>query len=224
LFRGSCLNKLYSGYLVVQASISCISLFLSESRYRIMESESLKILLRNLAPFTEEELDGAMERFFPESLSRNDFFCKAGRIADRIAYVNSGVLRSFYLINGKETTTFFQLPGSMAVALPSFLQLIPSQENIQALEDTELIVINRNELYQLYENSWKWQQVGRILMEQYYIRLEEHMISLQSETAIDRYQRLATHSPEVIQSVQLQYIASYLGISPETLSRIRKTK
>ncbi len=189
-----------------------------------MEFESLKILLRSLAPFSEEELDGALERFFQESLNRNDFFCRAGRIADRIAYVNSGVLRSFYLVNGKETTTFFQLPGSMAVALPSFLKMIPSQENIQALEDAELIVINRTELYELYENNWKWQQVGRVLMEQYYLQLEEHMISLQSETAVERYERLAGHSPEVIQSVQLQYIASYLGISPETLSRIRKTK
>ena len=186
--------------------------------------ESLKILLRSLAPFSEEELDQALDFFYPESLNRNEFFCRAGRIADRIAYVNKGVLRSYYLVDGKETTTFFQLPGSMAVALPSFLQLNPSQENIQALEEAELIIIERKDLYQLYENNWKWQQVGRILMEQYYIRLEEHMISLQSESANERYERVAAHSPEVLQSVQLQYIASYLGISPETLSRIRKSK
>jgi len=188
-----------------------------------MEYESLKILLRSLAPFTEEELDGAMERFFPESLKKNAYFCRAGQLANRIAYVNRGVLRSYYLVNDKETTTFFQLPGSMAVALPSFVQMIPSHENIQALEDAELMVIHRNDLYRLYGNSWKWQQVGRVMMEQYYIRLEEHMISLQSETAIERYERLLANSPEVFQAVQLQYIASYLGISPETLSRIRKT-
>lgn len=199
-------------------------LFLPETWLWRMEYESLKILLQSLAPFSKEELDGAMEKFYPESLKRNDYFCKAGRIADRIAYVNSGVLRSFYLIIEKEITTFFQLPGSMAVALPSFLQLTPSSENIQALEETELIVIHRQDLYRLYENNWKWQQVGRILMEQYYIRLEEHMISLQSETAVERYERLLTRFPEVFQSVQLQYIASYLGISPETLSRIRKSK
>jgi CRP-like cAMP-binding protein len=189
-----------------------------------MEYESLKKLFRSLAPFSDEELDEAMKKFYPESLNRNDYFCKAGRIADRIAYVNRGVLRSFYLVIEKEITTFFQLPGSMAVALPSFLQLTPSSENIQALEDTELIVIHRKDLYKLYEDNWKWQQVGRILMEQYYIRLEEHMISLQSETAVERYERLLTRFPEVFQSVQLQYIASYLGISPETLSRIRKSK
>jgi CRP-like cAMP-binding protein len=187
-----------------------------------MEFESLKILLRSLAPFSDEDLDKATEKFYPESLKRNDFFCKAGRIADRIAYVNRGVLRSYYMVNEKETTTFFGLPGSMAVALPSFLQMIPSHENIQALEDSELIVIHREELFRLYEHDWKWQQVGRVLMEHYYIRLEEHMISLQSESAVERYERLAARSPEVFQAVQLQYIASYLGISPETLSRIRK--
>ncbi len=189
-----------------------------------MMFESLKSVLCSLAPFSDEELDVALERFYSESLNRNDFFCKAGRIADRLAFVEQGVLRSFYLINGKETTTFFQLPGSIAVSLPSFLKMAPSIENIQALENTELRVIHRNDLYYLYENNWKWQQAGRVLMEQYYIQLEEHMISLQSETAVERYQRLISDSPEVFQTVQLQYIASYLGISPETLSRIRKPK
>jgi CRP-like cAMP-binding protein len=66
--------------------------------------------------------------------------------------------------------------------------------------------------------------VGRILMEQYYIQLENHMISLQSHSATERYEQLLSHQPEIFQHVQLQFIASYLGISPETLSRIRKSK
>ena len=189
-----------------------------------MDVEALKSLLRSLAPFSVEELEEATEYFYPESLEKSDHFCRTGRIADRIAYVCKGVLRSYYIVNNRETTTFFQLPGSIAVALPSFLQMSPSNENIEALENSDLLVIHREDLYNLYEENWKWQQVGRILMEQYYIQLEHHMISLQSESANERYKRLAAHSPEVLQSVQLQYIASYLGISPETLSRIRKSQ
>lgn len=189
-----------------------------------MNVASLKSLFKTLAPFTGDELDGAMALFHHEHLERNAYFCRAGRIADRIAYVAQGALRSYYLINQKETTTFFQLPGSIAVALPSFIQLTHSTENIQALDDAELLVIHRNDLYRLYEESWKWQQVGRILMEQYYIRLEQHLIGLQSHSATERYEHLLSRQPEVFRHVQLQFIASYLGISPETLSRIRKGK
>jgi CRP-like cAMP-binding protein len=170
-----------------------------------------------------EELDEAMDSFFPVSLKKYEYFCRAGHVADRIAYVSQGVLRSYYLINNRETTTFFQLRGSIAVALPSFLQMSPSNENIQALEHTDLLVIRRRDLYRLYQENWKWQQVGRILMEQYYIQLERHMISLQSQSATERYKQLLSRQPEVFQYVQLQFIASYLGISPETLSRIRKS-
>lgn len=189
-----------------------------------MEVESLKSLFLTLAPFSGEELDKAMGHFYTESLEKSEYFCRAGRIADRIAYVREGALRSYYMINKRETTTFFQLPGSIAVALPSFLQMTPSIENIQALEPSELLVIHRKDLYGLYGENWKWQQVGRILMEQYYIQLESHMISLQSHSATERYEQLIARQPEVFQHVQLQFIASYLGISPETLSRIRKSK
>ena len=187
-----------------------------------MDNESLKSLFLSLAPFSEEELDQAMGHFYPETLDKSEYFCRAGRIADRIAYVREGALRSYYLVNNKETTTFFQLPGSIAVALPSFLQMKPSIENIQSLGHSELLVIHRNDLYGLYEENWKWQQVGRVLMEHYYIQLEQHMISVQSQSALERYENLITRQPEVFQYVQLQYIASYLGLSPETLSRIRK--
>lgn len=189
-----------------------------------MDTESLKSLFGSLAPFTVKELDEAMDFFSPVWLERNDYFCRAGQITDRIAYVCSGALRSYYLINNREHTTFFQLPGTIAVALPGFIQMSPSHESIQALEPSELLVLHRRDLYRLYNENWKWQQVGRILMEQYYIQLENHMISLQSHSATERYEQLLSHQPEIFQHVQLQFIASYLGISPETLSRIRKSK
>lgn len=188
-----------------------------------MDVEPLKSLFRSLAPFSAEELDEAMGYFYPETLDKYDHFCRAGRLADRIAYVSEGVLRSYYMINNRENTTFFQLPGSIAVALQGFIQMTPSIENIQALEQAELLVLHRSDLYRLYEENWKWQQVGRILMEQYYIQLEQHMISLQSHSATERYEQLLSRQPEVFHHVQLQFIASYLGISPETLSRIRKS-
>lgn len=177
-----------------------------------------------MAPFTEEELDDALLSFKTETIQKGDFFSKAGRISDRIGFVNSGLLRSFYTIKEKETTTYFQLPGMLATALISFLQMKPALENIQALETSELIIIDRKDLLDLYNENWKWQQVGRIFIEQYYVKMEERMISLQSQSAQERYETFLKDFPELIQSVPLYYIASFLGISPETLSRIRKAK
>lgn len=185
---------------------------------------ALRKLLLPLAPFSDEELEKAQHLFSTERIEKEKYFSKAGRISDRIAFVQSGLLRSYFTIKEKETTTFFQTPGSLATALASFLQMKPSLENIQALETSELIVISRKNLFDLYQENWKWQQVGRIFIEQYYIKMEQRLIILQSQTAQDRYEYFLKEYPELIQSVPLYYIASFLGMSPETLSRIRKLK
>jgi CRP-like cAMP-binding protein len=186
--------------------------------------DSLQRMLVSLVPFTTKELDDASPFFDHRSLEKNEFFNKAGRISDTLGFVSRGLLRSFYTLKGKDTTTFFQLPGAIAVDLKSFVKKTPSIENIQAVADSELLVIKRGDLYALYNESWKWQQVGRMLVEQAYFEMEERSISLQIQSAQDRYDQFLSEFPEVIQQVPLHQIASFLGISPETLSRIRKHK
>lgn len=185
--------------------------------------EELKKLFLSLAPFEKEELDD-LEHFYDyKTIEKNGYFSKAGCISEHIGFVSKGLLRSFYTIKGKETTTFFLTPGDVAAALLSFIKQQPAIENIQALETTELLVISRKKLYQLYDNNWKWQQVGRVLIENYYVNMEQRTITLQSQTAHERYVQFLADFPEIIQKVPLHYIASYLGMSPETLSRVRKT-
>ena len=185
-------------------------------------NEALKDLFKSLAPFEEAELDAAGHLFKPETLKKGEFFSKSGLISDRIGFVNKGLLRSYYNIKGKENTTFFQGTGSVAAALLSFLQMKPAIENIQALEDSELLIIQKKDLLELYERSWKWQQVGRVLIENYYVKMEQRIISLQTQSANERYRIFLKDFPELIQTVPLQYIASFLGMTPEPLSRARK--
>ena len=185
--------------------------------------KALKNLFKSLAPFTEEELDSASPLFYSKTYCKNEFFSKAGIISDKIGFVRIGLFRSFYHIKGKETTTFFQVPGTVVAALLSFLSMKPAIENIQALEDSELVIIRKSDLLHLYNENWKWQQVGRILIESYYVKMEQRLIAMQSLSAQARYRDFLEEFPELIQSVPLYYIASFLGMSPETLSRIRKS-
>lgn len=181
-------------------------------------------MLLSLASFTEQELEEAGPFFKNEHIRKNEYFSKEGGFSDRIGFVESGLLRSFYTIKEKETTTFFLFPGSVAAALRSFLRMKPAIENIQAIIDSELIVINRKYLFRLYEGNWKWQQVGRVIIENSYIEMEQRSILLQSMSAQERYAQLLQQSPEIIKYVPLHHIASFLGITPETLSRIRSQK
>jgi CRP-like cAMP-binding protein len=185
--------------------------------------EPLIQLFQSLAPFTREDLEDALPYFQPVTVVKHGFFNNAGRISGRLGFVVTGILRSFYILKGKETTTFFQLPGDIAVDLKSFVQRTPSIEAIQAVTDSQLLVIERKDLYALYEEDWKWQQVGRMLVENAYFEMEERSIFLQTHSAHDRYLRFLAKYPEVVRQVPLQHVASFLGISPETLSRIRKT-
>jgi CRP-like cAMP-binding protein len=186
--------------------------------------DSLIQLLRSIAPFSDHELEHSLTYFQQETIRKNEYFNKAGHISDKLGFVSQGLLRSFYILKGKDTTTFFQLPGAIAVDLKSFVKKTPSIENIQAVTAAELLVIKRDDLYTLYKESWKWQQVGRVLVEESYFDMEERSISLQIQSAQDRYEQFLSEFPEVIQQVPLHQIASFLGISPETLSRVRKHK
>lgn len=186
--------------------------------------DSLITFFKSLAPFTDEELDVALKFFKEKRLQKNDFFLKKGHFSEHVGFVQSGLLRSFYEIKGKEKTTFFAIPGSIAFDNRSFSQRVPAVESIQAIEPSILLLISRRDLYDLYEGDWKWQQVGRLLYERYFLLFEERAINLQNKNAQELYELFLVNYPMVAQKAPLSYIASYLGMTPETLSRIRKLK
>lgn len=155
-------------------------------------------------------------------LRKGSFFYQQGEICNHVAFINKGILRSFYLIDGEELTRFVSLQNSIITAFTSFVQQIPSQENIQAISDCQLFTLGAKELTYLYDRYPAWEKLGRLILEHHHIRMEKRMLSLLGLTAEQRYKALCKDQPEIIQSVPLQYIASILGVKPETLSRIRK--
>jgi CRP/FNR family transcriptional regulator, anaerobic regulatory protein len=156
-------------------------------------------------------------------LKRNDHFLVEGQICNSIAFINSGSIIYYKTTNeGVEITTDFALEGDWVTNNLSRLTNSKSLINIKALSDTELIVIPNMTLNNLYEKHTKFEKIGRIIMEQAYIQLVQLSIDLQILSAKERYLKLLKTKPKIMQNIPLHHIATYLGIAPKSLSRIRK--
>lgn len=155
------------------------------------------------------------------NIKKNDYLLRVGRRCNKIAYVDKGLFRSFYFKDGNEVTTCFCRENSVAASFESFVNQTASKENIQALENSTIVTLSFQGITKLYELSSQWQSVGRLLTEKECFRLTERASALSFETALKKYKSILENQPEIIQRVSIQHIASYIGVSRETLSRIR---
>lgn len=156
------------------------------------------------------------------TIKKSDFFVREGKVCEEVGLLTVGILRFYSTIDGNEKTHDFSFPDSFVTSYISLLQGTPSDLSIQALSDSRLIIIGRADLYALYDKSHKIERIGRLLAEQSFSVARTHLLSVLHDDAETRYKKLLERAPHFIQYIPLHYIASYLGISPETLSRIRK--
>ncbi|MES2448108.1 MAG: Crp/Fnr family transcriptional regulator [Bacteroidota bacterium] len=156
-------------------------------------------------------------------VKRKTRLLNTGETSDAIYFIISGAARVYYLDKeGVETTSWFLFENEFLISVYSFFTGEPSFEYLETIEDCTLIMLNRDTLNELYLQYVEFNVIGRKLTEYYYIRNEKQANDLRMLTAKQRYQALFTSNPKLINRVSLGYIASYLGISQETLSRIRK--
>lgn len=155
------------------------------------------------------------------SISKGDTLIEMGERCSDIYFIEKGLLRGFYFLEEKEITNWFAQEGEFATCFYSFIVQKNSFETIQALEDTELMKISFSDLQALYKNYPETERLGRILTEIYYIRLEERLLNIQFKSAKERYTSLLENRANLIKRAPLGQIASYLGITQETLSRMR---
>jgi CRP-like cAMP-binding protein len=186
-------------------------------------TNNFKHFLRQITPISDKEFDETVIFFQEQTLRKGDFFVKQGKICRQIAFINKGVLRTFYLNDkAEETTSCFCTENSLTTSYKSFILQQPSTLSIQALEDTELLVIDYENLERLYSTSMVWQNIGRAVAQREYIVMEQYASVLNNETAKEKYLRLLKEQPTVLQKANIEDIASYLGITRRTLSRIRQ--
>jgi CRP-like cAMP-binding protein len=162
------------------------------------------------------------DRFEPKVIAKNHFLLTEGKIADEYLFLDKGYMRSFALdIEGKEITTNFHMPGRMVFEVVSFFNRTRSKENIQALTDCEGWFITYKQLNDLFHSLPEFREFGRAMLVKGFSELKSRMLSTITETAEERYATFLKTSPEIFQHAPLKNIASYLGITDTSLSRIR---
>ncbi|MES2517957.1 MAG: Crp/Fnr family transcriptional regulator [Bacteroidota bacterium] len=182
----------------------------------------LKDFFCRLVDFSEEELAQVRHFFSFRKLKKGEFLYVPGEVATEIGFVLKGTFRVYYLIEGKESTRFLGCENIFISSVPSFTTQTPSIEYVEALEKAELLILSYENLQKMYRLSCKWERLVRLLAEYSYNEQQERIYSLIALTAQERYEQLTKSRPDLIQRIPQYIIANYLGISPETLSRIRK--
>ena len=182
----------------------------------------LKSSIDPIVSMNEQELSVFCDFLDVKRLNKNEFFLDEGQVCDYIGFVVEGVMIYFKSMeNGNEITTDFAFEGDWVTVNASRLNNSPSSIRIKAIENTELLVIKQQDLSGLYLRIPKLERLGRILIEQAYLKIVGQSLDLQTLSARDRYESLLYKYPEIFQKVPLYHIANYLGIAPKSLSRIR---
>lgn len=158
------------------------------------------------------------------SFKKNEEVQPIGHSCKTIYFIESGALRIFYFKDGIDITESFEFEKAIVARAESLFSGRPSQKGIQALEETQLFAINSNALFNLYNSHHDLERLFRKVFEQAYVKTINRLESLQFYTAEQRYANLLKEQPDVLLRVPLKYVASYLGITQVSLSRIRAKK
>jgi CRP-like cAMP-binding protein len=185
--------------------------------------ENLRNMLKSVNILTDSEITNGLRYFEAKSFEKGDFLIEAGKICDWLGFVNTGVLRNFYISSKDEEVTYcLTFPNKVISAFSSFMTQKETFENIHALTNVELLVMHQNQYYELMNSSENWLKFSRFVAEQSYIEMEKRLLALQMESAKKRYEDLLKFNPDYLQKVPLKYLASFLGITQRHLSRIRR--
>ncbi len=184
--------------------------------------DNLKRSINSIISLTEKEWSDLTDFTELRTLKKNELFLKEGQICDAIGFINFGALIYFKsLQNGNDVTTDFAFENEWVTNNQSRLNNSPSLINIKAMETTELVIIKNDHLNRLYNKIPKLEKLGRILLENAFVKITQLSIDLQLLSATERYLKLLKKYPEIFQRVPLYHIANYLGVAPKSLSRIR---
>jgi CRP-like cAMP-binding protein len=181
--------------------------------------------ISSILPVTNSAAKTALEEsFVQQQFSRNDWLIEAGQVCRYLYFIEKGCIRGYYVIDGKDLSQWFGFENDFVTSFRSYATKTIATEYIQVVEDSIIWSISKERLDELLVQFPELEKLVRLIYEHYYIRLEERYSNAHFQTAAERYEDLLQNNPHILQRMPLGYVASYLGISAETLSRIRNKR
>lgn len=183
----------------------------------------IRAYYQTLVPqMNDQDWESLENAFTVQQLKKGQFLTRSGEVCNSVSFINKGLLRMFYMVDGREISTAFVPENNYLAQYDSFLTRQPSTGNIDALEDCELINLSYENVQALYRDKPVFQVFGRKIAEMLFLMVSAQSNGLLTQTPEERYRAVLEEEPYIIQRVPQYMIASYIGITPEHLSRLRK--
>lgn len=178
-------------------------------------------IARIYCPMTPRGVEVLGSILVPLKFQKGETILEEGKVCRALYFVDKGMVRQYYYKNKKDVTEHFSFEGRIVFCIESFLKQEPSRLIVEALENTTLYAIPYDELHILMESNQEMEMLYRKILEHVAISSQEHADSQRFENAAERYDRLLREKPEIILRAPMVHIASFLQMTPETLSRVR---
>jgi CRP-like cAMP-binding protein len=178
-------------------------------------------LARKYSTMTHDELDVLEDLLVPIKYGKGEKILQEGEVCRNISYIEKGLIRQFYIKNGKEVTEHLGVDHSIFMCIESLFKEEPSRLQVEALEPTLVYALPKAQLEKAAIRNVNIQMLYRKILEESLIQSQVHADLMRFETATNKYKRLCEQNPQVVLRAPLTYIANYLQMTPETLSRIR---
>jgi len=182
----------------------------------------IETFIRRIVQPNEEEWEAFTRIVKFKKLKKKDLLLEEGQVCNFIAFLNSGVLREYSFQNDKETTVDFVSENQFTSDFQSFIMQVPSVQYLEALTDVDLLILKKEDINSLYDQYKIWERFGRLIIEKVFCGAEAKRKKLISTSHEEQYRDFSIAYPQIVQQVPQYYIASYLGLTPEHLSRLRK--
>lgn len=187
-----------------------------------MYKQALSDCILKRITISQPNLDTVLSYFKEQEVRKDEILLAEGETSKRMYFVKSGCVRIYFLqADGAEATRYLAFENNFATGLTGFISQQPSQENIQALEKTELLYITRTDFHTLLDQIPEWEKFYRSYLEAAYVTNTKRLMSFITMDATARYQSLITEHPTIPQRLSNRMVANYLGISQEALSRLK---
>lgn len=184
--------------------------------------QKLLAYFSKILPLNQEEIDGIVATLTIQKYPKGTILLKEGEVSSEAYFVLEGCVRQYFLIDGEEKTNNFFTEEQWVISMQSMTTSKPSKHFLACVEESVLVVGNREKEEQLYQQFPKLETVSRKVMEQVFAEQQELSGSYFTDTPEERYLNLMHTRPELLQRIPQYIIASYIGVKPESLSRIRK--